>query len=166
MIVKQETFTDALLEGAREVFETMMFMTVEEGNEEDAGKSAQSIEGEAILGSITFQGAVEGCLTICCDAKCATTIARNMLGMEPDEEITHDDTIDAMGEVANMVMGSMKSRLLETCGDLQVSIPSVITGTKLESALGESTEEILRMVNLDEENAIFHLSYRKMPESD
>ncbi|MHC5060365.1 MAG: chemotaxis protein CheX [Planctomycetota bacterium] len=162
MIVKQETFTEALLEGAREVFETMMFMTVEEGD----GESSQSIEGEAILGSITFQGTVEGCLTICCDANCAKTISRNMLGMEPDEEITHDDMIDAMGEVANMVMGSMKARLLDSCGDLQVSIPSVVTGTKLESALGESTEEVLRMVNLDEETAIFHLSYRKMPDAD
>jgi CheY-specific phosphatase CheX len=86
--------------------------------------------------------------------------------MEPDEEISVEDMVDAMGEVTNLVMGAMKARLFDICGDLQVSIPSVVTGTKLESALGESSDEILRMVNLDDAVALFHLSYRKMPDSD
>ncbi len=161
MMVDQKCFTDALLEGAQEVFETMMFMTVE-----GCAEPNQHIDGPALLGSITFKGSIEGCLTICCDDDCARTIARNMLGMEPDEEISIEDMVDVMGEVANLVMGAMKARLFDSCGDLQVSIPSVVTGTKLESALGESSDEILRMVNLDDAVALFHLSYREMPDSD
>ena len=61
MMIGQENFTDALMDGAREVFETMMFMTVEPCTDPE-----QSIGGTTLLGSITFTGAVEGCLAVCC----------------------------------------------------------------------------------------------------
>ena len=157
-MVKQECFAEALLEGAREVFETMMFMTLEECHE-----PGLEIEGSTLLGSITFQGTVEGCLAICCNVDCAKSIAVNMLGMEPGEEISEEEVADAMGEVANMVMGALKSRILESVGDVQVSIPSVISGNELVSTLGENSEKISMMVNIDEMLAKFELLFREVP---
>ncbi|MCK5564558.1 MAG: chemotaxis protein CheX [Planctomycetes bacterium] len=154
-MLKQECFAEALLDGAREVFETMMFMTIDDTVEEGT-----RIQGEALLGSITFKGGIEGCLAVCCDMECAKTIAINMLGMEPGEDIGEDEVADAMGEVANMVMGSLKSRILESVGELNVSIPSVVTGNELVSSLGEDSGKIDMIVSIDEMPAKFSLLYR------
>ena len=154
-MLKQECFAEALLDGAREVFETMMFMTIDDNVEPDT-----QIQGEALLGSITFKGGIEGCLAISCNMECAKTIAINMLGMEPGEEVDEDETADAMGEVANMVMGALKARILETVVELNVSIPSVVTGTKLVSSLGEGSVKTDMMVSIDEMPAKFSLLYR------
>ena len=154
-MLKQDCFAEALLDGAREVFETMMFMTIEDNVDPDA-----KIEGEALLGSITFKGGIEGCLAVSCSMECAKTIAINMLGMEPGEEVDEDETADAMGEVANMVMGALKTRVLESVGELNVSIPSVVTGTELISSLGEGSVKIDMMVSIDEMPAKFSLLYR------
>ncbi|MCK5175709.1 MAG: chemotaxis protein CheX [Planctomycetes bacterium] len=153
-MIGQETFADALLDGAKEVFETMMFMTVEPCDE-----AGHVIGGSALLGSITFTGDIEGCLTVCCSYDCAKTIAVNMLGAE-DEELSEDEVVDAVGEVANMLLGSLKSRIAETAGEIQVSIPSVVSGTELVNSLGEGAAEISQVVNIDEETARFTLLYR------
>lgn len=154
-MLKQECFAEALLDGAREVFETMMFMTIEDNVEHDA-----EVAGSSLLGSITFKGGIEGCLAVCCDMECAKTIAINMLGMEAGEDVDEDEVADAMGEVANMVMGSLKTRILESVGELNVSIPSVVSGNELVSSLGEGSQKIDMMVNIDEMPAKFSLLYR------
>ncbi len=154
-MIKQECFAEALLDGAREVFETMMFMTIDDTVEEGT-----QIHGETLLGSITFKGGIEGCLAVCCDTECAKTIATNMLGMEQGEDVGDDEVADAMGEVANMVMGSLKSRILESVGELNVSIPSVVTGNELVSSLGEDSAKIDMIVSIDEMPAKFSLLYR------
>ncbi len=156
-MVIAESFTDALLDGAREVFETMMFMTVEVCDEQD-----QKVSGKTLLGSITFKGKVEGVLTIFCDTNCARTIADNMLGLDPEDEISEEEIMDAVGEVANMVMGTVKSRMMDSVGDLQVSIPSVIQGSQLESRLGDNTEKVTLKVNLDESVAMLGLAFREV----
>ena len=62
--------SDVLLAGAKEVFETMIFMDLEEASE-----LGRKIENDAMLGSITFkidfEGNMQGSLTICCSTPCA-----------------------------------------------------------------------------------------------
>ncbi len=155
-MVAQECFEEALIDGTREVFETMMFMTVEECNE-----CYDALEGQALLGSITFEGPVEGCLGICCGETAAKTIAQNMLGDARDDELTSEGIADAIGEVANMVMGAIKSRIADSVGDVTVSIPTVISGSELHNSLGDESEEISRVVSIDDEMAILTLMYRE-----
>lgn len=157
-MVGQECFADALLEGSQEVFETMMFMTVEKCSENEV------VGDPAVLGSITFQGNIEGCLSICCGEDCARAIAVNMLALEPDEDIDDDGMMDAMGEVANMVMGSVKTRIMDQVGALQVSIPSVVRGSELTNSMGDDAEEIIMTTFVDEEVARFSLLYRETSE--
>ncbi len=156
-MIDQLCLNDALLEGAKEVFETMVFMDLEESSE-----SEQKIEGDTLLGSITFKGNIEGCLAICCGVSCAKTIAANMLGRDPDEEISQDYICDAVGEVTNMVMGSVKSRIQNSIGNINVSIPTVVSGRKLENSLSDGASKILVKVNIDDEYiAEFSLLYRE-----
>lgn len=155
---------DALLDAAKEVFETMVFMAMEEAKDDASCLSSESTaDAEAtLLGSITFKGSLEGCLGICCTTGCARTIAANMLGMDPSEEIGEDDISDAVGEVANMVMGAVKSRIQDEVGSIEVSIPSVVQGRKLKNSLGEGASRVSVAANIEEEyTARFSLLYRE-----
>ena len=156
-MIDEVCFSAALLEGVKEVFETMIFMDIEESSEPE-----EKIENDSLLGSITFQGEIEGCLGIRCGMPCAQTIAANMLGMDPGEEISQPEICDAIGEVSNMVLGSIKSRIQESAGELQVSIPTVVSGQNLENNLGEGASTILVKVNTGDEYVIeLSFLYRK-----
>ena len=148
-MIDEMCFSAALLEGAKEVFETMIFMDLEEPCE-----PAQQIEGDSLLGSITFKNSIEGCLAIRCSVPCARTIAANMLGIDASDEISEAEVCDALGEVTNMVMGSLKSRLADDTGEVQVSIPTVVRGQNLANSLGERASKILVKVNTEDEDTV------------
>jgi len=151
------TLRESVLEGAKEVFETMIFMALEEIEDQ-----AWEMEDVTLLGTITFKGSLEGCLSICCGMNCARTIAANMLGMEPDEEISEDDINDAVGEVANMVMGAVKARIQDEVRNVEVSIPSVVQGMELKNSLGERASGLVINASLEAEHNIrFSLLYRE-----
>ena len=156
-MVTTVSLKDSLLDSAKEVFEMMAFMALEEIE----GQTSE-MEEATLLGTITFKGDLEGCLGICCGFNCARSIAANMLGMDPDEELSDDDVDDAVGEVANMVMGAVKARIQDEVGSVEVSIPSVVQGLELRNSLGERANEIVVNVNLEEEHCIrFSLLYRE-----
>ena len=156
-MIKQLSLDKVLIESAKEVFETMVFMGLTETTEPD-----QTIEGWSLLGSITFKGSLEGCLAICCNTPCAQAISINMLGMDTTEELAEEDTCDAVGEITNMVMGSVKARLIETCGNFEVSIPSVTSGRALKNSVGEGSKKISVKVNIEDEYiAELSLLYRE-----
>jgi len=145
-MIAQVHLNDVLLQAAKEVFETMIFMEIEKCTQPE-----QQIQDDALLGSITFSGNLEGCLAICCGQVCGKTIAANMLGMDGSEELSREDIKDAIGEVANMVMGSVKARLPEDVGQINVSIPTVVTGRELQNSLGASTSKAAIKVNIEDE---------------
>lgn len=153
-MIVQESLDQALLDGASEVFETMMFMTVEPCNDLYDG-----MEGQVFMGSITFKGPMEGVLNICCGEECATQIAVNMLALEEGEELAEDEIKDAIGEVANMVMGALKAKVMEQVGDLQVSVPTVVTGNQMASSLKESAKRVERTIHVDDMVAHLNLIY-------
>jgi len=156
-MIEQICFNEILLGSAKEVFETMIFMDVEECSDSD-----QKVEGDSILGSITFKGDINGCLVICCNQTCAKIIAANMLGMDAEDTINKEDIYDAIGEVANMVMGSLKSRIHKYSDNIYVSIPIVINGKEIETNLGEGTaQKVSIKVMIDSEYiAEFYLLYK------
>jgi chemotaxis protein CheX len=156
-MVTTVSLRDALLGGAQEVFETMVFMALEEVNE-----GTPCLEDMTLLGSITFKGSLEGCLTIRCNSDCARTIAANMLGTDPSGDLAENDIHDAVGEVANMLMGAVKSRIQDEVGNMEVSIPSVVQGREMKHSLGDQANEIVIDVSIEEEyNARFSLLYRE-----
>jgi CheY-specific phosphatase CheX len=172
-MLDQMTLNDTVIDAAREVFETMIFMDVETRSE-----ACPIITGQALLGSITFKGTLEGCLALSTSAQCSETldgclavcvsqfcaerIAKNMLGMEPDESLGLDETCDAIGEVSNMVMGSIKTRVQDIYPGIEVSIPSVIMGRELKNNLGEKAVKAVVCAWLDEQDVVeFSFLYRE-----
>ncbi len=163
---------EALLDSAREVFETMVFAALEEVNDGTTGPCEGSGDSEGgsdpskpenrLLGSITFKGSLEGCLGVCCDEPCAQTIAANMLGLLSTDELSDNDVSDAIGEIANMVMGAIKSRIQDQVGTVEVSIPSVVQGRQLRNSLGEGSDLVKVRVSIEEQHTVeFSLLYRE-----
>lgn len=160
-MIEQLCVKVVLLVATREVFETMVFMSVEESQDSEG-----EIEGQELSSSITFKGDCEGCLAICCDTFCAQAIARNMLGLDTTVELSKEEICDAFGEVVNMVMGSVKKRLEDEFGSFEVSIPTVSTGRKIHYNSGKGVTELSIEVSLDDEyRAILTLLYRKNDEA-
>ncbi len=144
-MIEQVCISETLLDSIKEVFETMIFMSVAKGEDQ-----AATIEGDTFLGTITFKGEIEGCLGICFSDDCAKTVSANMLCIDDPAEVADEDLADAIGEVANMVMGSVKTRLQGDMPNLEISIPSVICGRVLKSNLGEATIKERLMVKIDQ----------------
>lgn len=84
-----------------------------------------------------------------------------MLGMDASAELGEADICDAIGELANMVMGTVKSRIQNDVGTIEVSIPSVVHGRELRSSLGEGTNMVTVPASIEEQYAAeFSLLYR------
>ena len=148
---------DVMIDSTKEVFETMVFMDLNEVEEELPGSSEVTL-----LGQITFTGNIEGCLSICCGLACAQTIAANMLCMESPDELSDEDTVDAIGEVANMVMGSVKTRIQDQAQNISISIPSVVQGRELYTRLSDGTVRVaVNEMLAGEHHATFSLIYRE-----
>ena len=131
------SISDVLLESAEEAFETMIFMSLE-----DASDLETELEEDTLTGSIMFKGALSGSMAIHCSMTCAKAIATNMLAMDLIEEVSGEVVFDAIGEVVNLVMGCIKTRMHDSVGDLSVSIPSVVHGFEFKQGLGDETTEI------------------------
>jgi chemotaxis protein CheX len=121
-------FTENLLAGyvidaTREVFSTMVMMEVTDNFplKEPVNRFKCSITG-----MVGFAGTYSGVISIHCPVALALKITSNMLGMECDE--VNDDLNDAIGEIANMLGGSVKQVLSKGGLDVKLSIPTVISG--------------------------------------
>lgn len=148
-MIEQVTIDQTVLDAAREVFETMIFMDIEAAAEDNP-----PLDGSTLLGSITFRGTLEGCLTICLSEICARVIAANMLGADNPEEVDEMAIADAIGEVANMTMGSIKHRIQNVYSDIQVSIPTVIAGKQLYPKPGPDFQRSMVSTTLDQTHPV------------
>ncbi len=143
-MIDQISMSETLLDAAKKVFGTMIFMNVTEKDDQEA-----KIVGDTYLWMVTFKGDIEGCVGITLEEAAAKAVAANMLGLEPDEEVSEEDLADAVGEVANMVMGGVKSRMQDEIRSLDISIPTVTSGRNLESSVGDCTPRVVKRVNVD-----------------
>jgi CheY-specific phosphatase CheX len=158
-MIEQLCLDEKLLESAEEIFETMIFMDLDKAEDQDS-----TIDDLTVLGSITFKGAMEGCLCIYCSDSCTRAITMNMLGLETSEDISNDDISDAVGEVCNMVMGCLKKRLIDSVGNLDLSIPTVVNGTDITSSVLDNAKKTSVNINIDEYTAELSLLYRENQE--
>ena len=108
----------------REVFKTMLNLSVEQ--EVSAPESAT---GEhQIASSVGFVGHLNGVVYLYCGCAFAGRITSHLLGLGEDETPAPEMVNDAMGEMANMVVGNLKSRLADRGMPCVLTIPSVFRG--------------------------------------
>ena len=106
------------------VFTTML------GLEAKAGHASAESPGPGPIGGISAMvgmvGPWTGAGSVSCDEATACKLASAMLMSEYTE--VNDDVLDAMGEIANMVIGNIKTNLEMTFGQMSLGIPTVTFG--------------------------------------
>jgi len=108
-----------------EVFDTMLTMEVElfDVDLQVAG------DGNRIVGSVSFAGEVMGSISIYVSADFGRLMTAAMLDMELEEIECDEEVYDVIGELSNMIGGSLKSRLCDYGLPCELSIPSITTGS-------------------------------------
>ncbi len=113
------------------VFDTMLSMAIDFCDDQ-----AQSvIEGEKIVGSVSFAGDIMGIVSIHVKDNFARLMTASMLGMALEEIEGQEEIEDVIGELSNMIGGDLKSRFCDSGLPCRLSIPSITSGSdfKIES---------------------------------
>jgi len=116
-------FSETVIAATSEVFETMIMMDITPG---EAQEDAKTVWPRNVSGLMGLTGDFRGMLGIHCPANVALAITSALLGMDVEE--IDEDVKDAIGEVTNMVSGGIKTLLAEEGTNLDVSIPTLISG--------------------------------------
>ncbi len=122
-IFTEEQLAKYVIDATQEVFSTMIMMDAADDYplQEPINRFQCSITG-----MVGFAGTYSGVISIHCPVSLALRITSSMLGMECDE--VNEDLNDAIGEIANMLGGSVKQVLSKGGLDVKLSIPTVISG--------------------------------------
>ncbi|PIE59724.1 MAG: chemotaxis protein CheX [Desulfobulbus propionicus] len=122
----EKELTKKLTESAVEIFTGMVMMELE-----PASKPVRELRElkQSITGMVGLAGMYKGLLAIHVPNEIAKTITGNFLGLEVDQvDEVNEDVQDAIGELANMLGGSLKNILSDKGKDIQLSLPSTISG--------------------------------------
>lgn len=116
----------AVRSAAHDVFSLMLNLPLEdrphhERIEKDPPENADGVE--AMVG---IAGTWIGTGRICCTPQFACRVASALLMAECPG--LNEEVLDAMAEVANMIIGNVKTHFEETLGPLDLSIPMVVFG--------------------------------------
>lgn len=122
-IFTEEQLAKYIIDATQEVFSTMIMMDI---SDDYPLRDPINRFKCSITGMVGFAGTYSGVISIHCPVSLALKITSSMLGMECDEE--NEDLNDAIGEIANMLGGSVKQVLSKGGLDVKLSIPTVISG--------------------------------------
>ena len=121
-----QTITSA----TQDVFSTMMGLEIAaEASYEEANGSG-TVDGVVALIGLAGQWVGGGILH--CDAELARKLYSSMLMTDalPTADGVTEDVLDAIAEIANMVIGNVKNVIEEQVGTIGLGIPSVVYGRK------------------------------------
>ncbi len=115
-------YKEIINQAVGEIFSTMFFLEVTVL----AGEPASRPDQRMLSGMLGFAGNLQGTVIIHLPEEVSIAITNAFLELDLDE--VNDEVKDAIGELANMVAGGIKYLLPEQGQDVQLSIPSVISG--------------------------------------
>jgi chemotaxis protein CheX len=126
------------------VFGTMLNLPV---YEQPSG--AAIVNGEPhVAGSVGFVGALTGMVFIHSSVTFARQVARKMLRAE--HEVSSEELVnDAYGEMTNMVVGHIKSRLTDRGMKCALTIPSILRGSHFSLEPTSSTRRRVSTFHCD-----------------
>lgn len=84
--------------------------------------------GDHLTAAVYSEGEWEGAVLLECNCEQASQFTGSLLGIDPPEEF-NDDVRDAIGELANMIGGNIKSVIAP---EDRLSLPSVVHGKNYE----------------------------------
>ena len=132
------TIVDSLIRSASDVFSTMLGSELSCGEVTVEGIASESNDGVVSLIGIAGSWAGTGSLT--CSPAMACRICAAMLMTEASA--VNEDVLDAVAEITNMIIGSVKTDLESELGPLGLSIPTVVFGRNFRTRSAGTAEWI------------------------
>lgn len=114
---------------AADVFTTMLGVELTAGDVRT--ELAAPAISDGVMAFVGLAGPWSGAGVISCTAGFACRICNQLLMTEADS--VNEEVLDAVGEVANMIIGNFKNAAEEYLGPLGLSIPTVIYGRNFTS---------------------------------
>jgi chemotaxis protein CheX len=111
-----------------DVFSTMLALDLEAAAPFANSRPLSQGDVTAMIG---IAGDQRGFVAILCTSLQAREFTARLLGMERDEVTDSNAILDAVGELVNIVAGSLKTGYVSR-GNLQISLPTVVTTPKSE----------------------------------
>ena len=129
---------DKLIESTIEIFTGMVMMEITVAGEpmSKLGPLQQSITG-----MVGLAGTHKGVLAVHFPNQVAMEVTGSFLGMEVDE--INADVQDAIGEIANMLGGNLKTILSDRGKDIQLSLPSTISGDQYSFSSQVDVDQVI-----------------------
>lgn len=114
-------------QAVRDVFQTMLSISVVP---HEPIPLPPDPEGQ-VVSSVGFIGEVTGAVYLYSRVSFARLMTSRMLGLT-ESEVENDMVNDALGELSNMVVGNVKSRLCDRGLTCTLTIPSIVRGQQLK----------------------------------
>ncbi len=154
--LREEDMARHVIDATKEVFSTMVMMELEDSF--PLNEPVNTFQC-SVSGMVGMAGTYTGILAIHCPQSFAIRITSNMLGMEVDE--VGEDVNDALGEIANMLGGYVKMVLSKGGMDINLSIPTVISGEEYSINAMSDSDCVVVPFTHDTERFLVSLKLRK-----
>jgi chemotaxis protein CheX len=122
-----------------DVFSTMLGVDLSEG--ESALETGAPDPNDGVVSFIGVAGPWAGTGSICCSPSLACRVCNQLLMTE--YTAVNEEVLDAVAELTNMIVGSVKTDLEQHLGPLGLSIPTVVFGRNFRTKSAGSTEWIV-----------------------
>lgn len=141
-----------IIHSTQEIFSSMIMLDVIPG---EPFSREREILQDSISGIIGLAGTTKGLLAIHLPKPVALAVTTAFLGMDVEE--IDEDVCDAIGELANMLGGSLKSALDPKGNDIKLSMPSAIHGEEYSIDCLADAENVTVPFTLEGETFLIEL---------
>ena len=121
----------------QQVTQTVWMALVEEELKPEVSDDSE-LHGRFLTGCVQITGEWEGAIIVSCSYGLALNTTAFMFDMDKDE-VTREELQDAVGELANMVGGSLKGLVP---GPSRLSLPTVIDGSDYSTKIPGSVQMV------------------------
>lgn len=132
----QDLIVDRIRHAAAEVCSTMLGVELPTG--EASTENGSPAVNDGVVSLIGLAGAWVGTGCLSCSPALACRLCSLMLMTE--SSAVNEDVLDAVAELTNMIIGSVKNDLEPHLGPLGLSIPTVVFGRNFKTRSAGSTE--------------------------
>jgi chemotaxis protein CheX len=149
----KEIILKSLTESTLQVFSTMLGVDI--ACSEAAPETGVPEANEGVVSFIGVAGSWAGTGSVSCSPALACRICAAMLMCEAPA--VNEDVLDAVAELTNMIIGSVKTELELTLGPLGLSIPTVVYGRNFKTKSAGTTDWVVVRFHWDDEQLVVKL---------
>lgn len=127
-MLNRDEVVRSICAATHDVFSTMMGLEIEAETPYDESTGSDTVDGVVAL--IGLAGHWVGGGIVQCDAALARELYSRLLmtDAEPNGDGINADVLDAIAEIANMIIGNVKNDVEAQVGTIGMGIPSVVFG--------------------------------------